>query len=85
MEKLQEKMTNVLVPALSKLAPDGGAYLNEADFRQPDFQHVFYGPTYDELNRIKDEYDPFHTFFATTAVGSEYWVSQADGRLCKAK
>lgn len=80
----QEKMTNVLIPALAALTPNGSCYLNEGDFRQPNFQDVFYGDNYARLLSIKDRYDPNHIFYATTAVGSEYWQVQADKRLCRA-
>ena len=78
----QDLMTDILVPRLAELTPNGSCYLNEGDFRQPDFQSVFYGSNYKELNRIKNKYDPHHMFWAVTAVGSEYWVPQPDGRLC---
>lgn len=83
----QDKMTNLLIPKLEALTPNGTCYLNEGDFRQPNFQSVFYGGNYAKLNAIKDKYDPDHMFWATTAVGSEYWVPQGEGgtgRLCKA-
>lgn len=79
---LQETITNDLVPALEAITPGGGAYLNEADFRQSDFQDAFYGENYDALLAIKDKYDPNGLFYALTAVGSERWVSQPDGKLC---
>lgn len=78
-------MTEVLMPKLAELTPSGSAYLNEADFRQPDFKEVFYGPNYAKLESIKAKYDPFNLFHAVTAVGSDYWEQQEDGRLCKAK
>ena len=77
-------MTDVFIPSLTALTPDGGAYMNEGDFRQPGFQDVFYGSNYAELVQIKNKYDPYHVFYAVTAVGSDYWVEAADGRLCKA-
>lgn len=81
----QYKMTDVLIPKLAALTPNGSCYLNEGDFRQPDFQSVFYGKNYNRLNVIKNKYDPHHMFWATTAVGSEYWEPHpADGRLCRA-
>ncbi|KAL9027762.1 MAG: hypothetical protein Q9196_003766, partial [Gyalolechia fulgens] len=64
-------MTNQLLPILEDLTPNGGAYLNEADFQQPDFQQVFYGDNYPRLRAIKAKYDPLDTFYALTAVGSE--------------
>lgn len=82
-QKSQDQITHDLLPRLEQLTPGGGAYLSESDFQQPEWQKVFYGSNYDTLNAIKDLYDPFHIFYATTAVGSEYWAPQADGRLCK--
>lgn len=64
------------------LTPDSAAYLNEADFQTPDFQHVFYGGHYEHLLRIKRQYDPDDVFYARTSVGSERWMERADGRLC---
>ena len=75
-------MTNVLLPQLERLTPDGAAYLNEADFQQPNFQEVFYGSNYETLRSIKNKYDPTHMFYALTAVGSDFWTEKADGRLC---
>ena len=80
----QRTVTNVLVPALDKLMPSGAAYLNEADFNEPNWQHVFYGENYAKLLAIKQKYDPNDIFWAPTAVGSETWEVAADGRLCKA-
>ncbi|KAK3674091.1 hypothetical protein LTR78_005938 [Recurvomyces mirabilis] len=81
----QKLMTNVLIPKLAELTPNGSCYLNEGDFNQPDFQDVFYGANYQRLLSIKNKYDPNHMFYAVTAVGSEYWVPQPNaGRLCKA-
>ncbi len=79
----QQLITDVLVPQLEALTPDGGAYLNEADSQQPDFQQVLYGPNYDRLLAIKNRYDPTHMFYALTGVGSEYWAVAEDGRLCR--
>ncbi|KAI9794888.1 MAG: hypothetical protein M1816_003017 [Peltula sp. TS41687] len=80
----QLAMTNLFIPRLAGLTPNGGAYLNEGDFRQPDFQRVFYGDNYARLNSIKNQYDPNHMLYALTAVGSEFWVPRNDGRLCRA-
>ncbi|OCL08733.1 FAD-binding domain-containing protein [Glonium stellatum] len=77
------EMTNDLLPQLEKLMPNGGAYLNEADFRQPDFQSVFYGSNYGKLNAIKAKYNPEDRFYALTAVGSDRWTQRQDGRLCR--
>lgn len=76
-------MTDILIPRLTAISPDSGAYLNEADWRQPDWQSTFYGSNYAALREIKDKYDPEGVFYALTAVGSELWSEQSDGRLCR--
>lgn len=76
-------MTNTLVPLLEVLSPNGGAYLNEANWNQPDCQRTFYGNNYHKLERIKDKYDPHQIFYGLTAVGSERWAEKIDGRLCR--
>ena len=79
-------MTNELLPLIESLTPNGGAYINEANFQQPDFQQVFYGSHYSRLRAIKGKYDPDCIFYALTAVGSEDWYEDQSrgGRLCRA-
>ena len=84
MEADQYRTIDEVLPKLEALTPNGGCYLNEGTFRQPDWQRVFYGPNYEALNAVKDKYDPNHMFYGLTAVGSEYWAPQPDGRLCRA-
>ncbi|PHH64520.1 hypothetical protein CDD81_4299 [Ophiocordyceps australis] len=76
-------LNQVTVPALTAVAPEGGAYLNEANLGQHDWQQVFYGANYDRLRSIKNKYDPRDLFFANTAVGSEAWTPDGQGRLCR--
>lgn len=73
------------MPRLEALSPDGGSYLNEADFNQPNWQKAFYGKNYDKLSAIKDRYDPNGLFYGLTAVGSDKWDNRlnTDGRLCR--
>jgi hypothetical protein len=78
----QKLMTNTLMPQLEKLTPGGGAYLNEGNSQQPNYQQVFYGKSYQALQAIKDKYDPDQIFYAVTAVGSDRWKVDASGRLC---
>ncbi|KAJ5197099.1 hypothetical protein N7449_007578 [Penicillium cf. viridicatum] len=80
----QRQMTEDFIPKLTALSPDSGAYMNEGDFQQPNFQKVFYGANYDTLRKIKAKYDPNNVFYARTAVGSDEWTESEDGRLCKA-
>ena len=79
----QDRMVDDLLPRLEALTPGGGCYLNEGTFRQRDWQAAFYGSNYKRLKAIKRKYDPHDLFYGTTAVGSEVWTSQADGRLCR--
>ncbi|KAI6765284.1 hypothetical protein HG531_012383 [Fusarium graminearum] len=75
----QRKMTEVVQPVIEAATPGAGAYINEADFQQPDWQDTFYGANYDKLLQIKKKYDPKHLFYATVAVGSEQWDVAEDG------
>lgn len=79
----RKTVTNVLVPALADITPNGAAYLNEADPNQPNWQETFYGSNYPHLLSIKRQYDPHGVLWAKTAVGSEGWDISADGRLCQ--
>jgi hypothetical protein len=82
----QNLLTDSVMPRIKQILPGGGhAYMNEGDFQDPDWKCVFYGDNYAKLEKIKDKYDPNHLFYALTAVGSDKWVPQLDGRLCKAK
>lgn len=71
--------------ALEQLAPvsaGGGAYMNEADADDPNWQESFYGRNYPKQLAIKRKYDPTGFWYAKTAVGSEYWSEDAQQRLC---
>ncbi|SPO07197.1 related to FAD/FMN-containing isoamyl alcohol oxidase MreA-like, putative [Cephalotrichum gorgonifer] len=73
---LQEEITNVQVPILQALELPGeemGAYLNEADAYEPDFQRSFWGANYQRLYKIKEKWDPRGVFIVRKGVGSENW------------
>lgn len=53
------------------LAPNAGAYANEADYFQPDWQQAFWGNNYSKLYEIKQKYDPEGVFYCHHCVGSE--------------
>jgi hypothetical protein len=76
-------ITKTIIPALEKLTPGSGAYMNEADPYQPNWQKEFYGENYAELRAVKKKWDENDLFYATTAVGSEAWSASPDGRLCR--
>ncbi|KAI1494418.1 hypothetical protein F5X96DRAFT_665917, partial [Biscogniauxia mediterranea] len=72
------------ISKLAALAPEAGSYMNEAVAFNPNWKKDLYGANYDKLESIKNKYDPHHIFHALTGVGGDYWVEQADKRLCKA-
>ena len=76
----ERRLTDVMVPLFAKLEPDMGAYLNEADARERNFQTSFWGANYKRLRRIKDKLDPEGIFITNAGVGSEDWG--VDG-LCR--
>jgi len=57
--------------ALRVSAPDTGAYVNECDYFQPDWQRAFWGPHYPRLVGVKRRYDPDGLFTVHHGVGSE--------------
>lgn len=92
-EMLERKSTlaSVINPPIVEATPDSGAYLNEADplvYPKDDpekWQSTLYGiDHYAKLRQIKDKWDPEAIFYANIAVGSEDWLEDSEGRLCKA-
>jgi FAD/FMN-containing dehydrogenase len=67
--------------ALRVAAPDTGAYVNECDYFQDDWQRAFWGPNYLRLARIKRRYDPDGLFTVHHGVGSEAWSADGFVRL----
>ncbi|KAH6628471.1 hypothetical protein F5144DRAFT_579138 [Chaetomium tenue] len=70
------------VAGLRELAPNMGAYMNEADYREPNWQKEFWGSNYERLVSIKRAVDPDDVFWCTPCVGNERW-EQVDDRLCR--
>jgi len=76
--------------AIRAATPGGGAYFNEADLLEQDWQHAFWGSNYERLLKIKKARDPGSVFWAAATVGSEGWAVQTpnelpsqNGRLCR--
>lgn len=69
--------------ALRKLSPETGAYFNEPDSNEPNWQQAFFGKNHARLSTIKGKYDPKNLFWCRRCVGSEALVERVDGRLCK--
>ncbi|KAL4781014.1 hypothetical protein BJX76DRAFT_363919 [Aspergillus varians] len=57
-----------------------GAYINEANAYEKDFQSSFWGSNYPRLYAIKQKWDPTGLFITRSGVGSEDW--DAEG-LCR--
>jgi hypothetical protein len=83
-------LTNVTMRRCRDITPGSGAYLNEADRMEPDWQKSFWGDGYERLLGIKREMDRRDVFWVDKGVGSEGWrvetfdggVSE-NGKLCK--
>ncbi|KAJ6526499.1 FAD binding domain-containing protein [Mycena vulgaris] len=58
------------VDAWRKLTPGSGAYMNEADVQEPEWQQSFFGDHYSRLLHIKRQRDPWGVFWAPTTPGS---------------
>jgi len=74
--------TRAFAAALTELSPETGAYLNEADRYEPEWQRTFWGSNYERLLQIKRAVDPEDVFWCAPCVGNERWRELAD-RLCK--
>jgi FAD/FMN-containing dehydrogenase len=81
MDEQERLLTDDLMPPLQELA--SGAYMNEADFRNSRWREEFYGENWDMLRSVKRKWDSKDLFYATTAVGSDAWIVERDGRLCR--
>lgn len=86
MQARKELLVDTLIPALEKATPGAGTYLNEIDAQwKGDWITELYGENYPRLLDLKNKYDPDHTFYAWTAIGSDSWFTDGSGRLCRAQ
>ena len=76
-------ITNDYVAQLEGITPGGSAYASEGAYLQPNFREVFYGSNYQALDDIKSRFDPYDVFYGLQNVGSERWLEQDGGRLCR--
>ncbi|KAI5855468.1 hypothetical protein BZA05DRAFT_370419 [Tricharina praecox] len=72
------------VSSLRTLAPDSGAYVNEASALNPHWKGDFWGGNYKRLAEIKTTYDPEGVFWITPGIGADRYEVR-DGRLCRSK
>lgn len=77
-------ITHKKTEALRRLEPESGAYFNEADSYEPEWQQAFWGEGYEDLRLLKKEIDPQSLLWCRRCVGSEDLVERADGGLCRA-
>jgi hypothetical protein len=66
-------LTEIFMPLLAAVDPTMGAYTNEADANEPQWQTVFWGTNYPRLFKIKNKWDPQGLFRCNRCVGSERW------------
>jgi FAD/FMN-containing dehydrogenase len=72
---------NAAMKALRIVTPNTGAYVNECDYFQPDWQNALWGANYQRLLDIKRHYDPDGLFFVHHGVGTESWSEDGFTRL----
>ncbi|KAH7388921.1 FAD binding domain-containing protein [Cadophora sp. MPI-SDFR-AT-0126] len=90
--KISHDRHDFYMEKIRRVTPGGGAYMNEADLLEPEWQESFFGrENYEKLVGIKKNWDPWGVFWAPTTPGSEAWqVMSVDGRpdqngrLCRA-
>ncbi|KAI0467445.1 FAD-binding domain-containing protein [Xylaria cf. heliscus] len=75
-------IVNNITEPFRKLAPDMGAYVNENNPGEPDWQHTFWGENYERLLQIKRKVDPEDILWCHPCVGNERW-EQIGYRLCR--
>jgi len=85
LSQYESQMTEEQVPKLERITPGGGTYINEGDFNNPNWKEDYFGGNYERLLVVKKKYDPHHLFYGIASVGSEMWIPDSDGRLCKAE
>lgn len=86
-----QRLENEILGPLRDVTPEGGAYLNEADVAEPNWQDSFWGDNYPKLLEVKEKWDPKDVFYVHHGVGSEGWevrdgnggVPTQNGRLCR--
>lgn len=70
------------ISPLRKLAPDMGAYANEAWSNSTGWRTDYWGSNYKRLSSIKQKYDPEHVLWVTPGINADAWSIQ-NGKLCR--
>jgi hypothetical protein len=84
-DAIYQSVTYNKTEPLRQLSPDTGAYFNEADANEPDWQNSFFGENYEKLRVIKEKHDPKGVLWCRKCVGSERFMEESDGRLCEVR
>lgn len=79
--EITRNLTDVETPILAALEPDMGAYINEANPNEKNWQQVFWGENYQKLLEIKDKWDRTGLFTCKPCVGSEDWDMESICRI----
>ena len=79
----EEVIEGRVIPMLEGLSQGSGTYMNEGNVGQQNWQREFYGGNWGRLQGVKRKWDPEGVFYAKMGVGSEEWVEDGEGRLCK--
>lgn len=72
----------VSVDSLRTLAPETGAYANEAFAHQPDWKNAMWGKNYPKLSELKTKYDPQGLLWVTPGINADEYEAR-EGRVCK--
>ncbi|KAK1831660.1 6-hydroxy-D-nicotine oxidase [Podospora conica] len=84
-EDVQDLLSNTVDRAMMRAAPEGLAYVNEANPYMKDWQGHFWGKeVYSKLVKVKGKWDPEGLFYSVSTPGTEGWdVIEYGERLCK--
>jgi hypothetical protein len=70
------------VKALREIAPDTGAYGNEAYYGDSNWKQTFWGSNYNRLSQIKTRHDANMVFWNSPGINADHMEAR-NGRLCK--
>jgi FAD/FMN-containing dehydrogenase len=83
MQARSDRLTDEIIPSMTKLSPQSGIYANEANYRQDDWSEEFFGAHWVRLSQIKQRWDPRGVFYSRLGPGADLWVETSDRRLCQ--
>jgi len=70
------------IDSLRQLAPDSGAYANEAFALDHNWKKTFWGSNYERLSQLKTKYDPNSLFYVSPGINADLFEARGL-RLCK--